>query len=225
MASDMQPTVASETSSDAEEATSAPSTVPPPPRADHGSARPRTQSSIPPTGQPIKDAVNSAFNSPDIMSSQVSPDLVQTITEAVINKLRLQGVNPAATAGQAAGPPETLESISDSAASIVNARDIYTPPSPGHDVESMQGSSSDYVDIQSDGQSEHNPGFLPVLERPPKTKKDGQSRPVLTQKNSMDEGTTLEKIWQRLFDKQGHPTKRLGQFLRGLALHIVCPSL
>lgn len=35
-----------------------------------------------------------------------------------------------------------------------------------------------------------------------------------------EEATTLEKIWQPLFEK-GRPTARLGQFLRGLANHII----
>lgn len=35
-----------------------------------------------------------------------------------------------------------------------------------------------------------------------------------------DEATTLEKIWQPLFDN-GNPTMRLSQFLRGLAKHII----
>ncbi|KXL50364.1 hypothetical protein M433DRAFT_36116, partial [Acidomyces richmondensis BFW] len=34
------------------------------------------------------------------------------------------------------------------------------------------------------------------------------------------EATTLERAWQPLFDN-GHPTPRLGQFLRGLALHLI----
>ena len=34
------------------------------------------------------------------------------------------------------------------------------------------------------------------------------------------EATTLEKIWQPLFDN-GNPTMRLGQFLRGLAIHLI----
>lgn len=35
-----------------------------------------------------------------------------------------------------------------------------------------------------------------------------------------EEATILEKIWQPLFD-QGSPTQRLGQFLRGLAIHLI----
>ena len=38
------------------------------------------------------------------------------------------------------------------------------------------------------------------------------------------EVTTLEKIWGPLFDNDGHSTVRLGQLLRGLAVHIVCSA-
>ena len=38
--------------------------------------------------------------------------------------------------------------------------------------------------------------------------------------SDINETTTLERIWQPLFDK-GNPTVRLGQFLRGLALHLI----
>jgi hypothetical protein len=34
------------------------------------------------------------------------------------------------------------------------------------------------------------------------------------------EMTTLERIWGKLFE-DGKPTKRLGQFLRGIAMHLV----
>lgn len=34
------------------------------------------------------------------------------------------------------------------------------------------------------------------------------------------EMTTLERIWGKLFD-DGKATKRLGQFLRGIAVHMV----
>lgn len=38
--------------------------------------------------------------------------------------------------------------------------------------------------------------------------------------SDVQEATTLEKIWQPLFDN-GNPTMRLSQFLRGLALHLI----
>lgn len=46
-------------------------------------------------------------------------------------------------------------------------------------------------------------------------------RPMRVPSTGVDaEATTLEKIWQPLFDN-GNPTMRLGQFLRGLAIHLI----
>lgn len=217
MASELQPSVVSETSSD-DGAMAAPSYSPP----ASSNARPRPKSQLPPASQPIKDAVNSAFDSSDIMSSQVSSSLVQTITEAVIHKLKLQGVS-AETAGQVPGVavPSVPLSMSNSAASIIPPRDVYTPPSPDRDEESVVGSASDYVDIQTDGHSEVNSIVPPLPEKSSQEREETKVRPSPLKRGSTEDGTTLEKIWQRLFDKQGHPTSRLGQFLRGLALHMV----
>merc|ERR1711981_464444 len=46
-------------------------------------------------------------------------------------------------------------------------------------------------------------------------------RPIIPSLSVDEEPTTLEKIWQPLFDVRGEPTERLGQFLRGIALHII----
>lgn len=48
-----------------------------------------------------------------------------------------------------------------------------------------------------------------------------QSRPEPQRKRTAEEETILEKIWGPLFDSDGSPTARLGQLLRGIALHIV----
>ncbi|KAK4508493.1 hypothetical protein PRZ48_002232 [Zasmidium cellare] len=48
-----------------------------------------------------------------------------------------------------------------------------------------------------------------------------RSRPdVVDEEDTDEEATTLEKIWQPLFDN-GNPTVRLSQFLRGIAKHII----
>ena len=39
--------------------------------------------------------------------------------------------------------------------------------------------------------------------------------------STSEEATRLENIWGSLFDEDGQPTARLGQLLRGLAMHIV----
>lgn len=41
-----------------------------------------------------------------------------------------------------------------------------------------------------------------------------------SRETTVTEMTTLEKIWGKLFE-EGKPTKRLGQLLRGIAVHLV----
>ena len=55
-----------------------------------------------------------------------------------------------------------------------------------------------------------------------KPNNEHSSTPRCTSRLSISEEiTTLEKIWGSLFDEDGQPTIRLGQLLRGLAMHIV----
>jgi hypothetical protein len=46
-------------------------------------------------------------------------------------------------------------------------------------------------------------------------------RPAVSRTYSTAELSTIDQKWGRLFDKEGTPTKRLGEFLRGLANHII----
>jgi hypothetical protein len=47
------------------------------------------------------------------------------------------------------------------------------------------------------------------------------TRPPVGRTFSTLELSTIDQKWGRLFDSEGNPTPRLGQFLRGLANHIV----
>ena len=50
----------------------------------------------------------------------------------------------------------------------------------------------------------------------------GEARPRPPERDTTAmEMTTLERIWGKLFE-DGKPTKRLSQFLRGIAMHLVC---
>ena len=42
-----------------------------------------------------------------------------------------------------------------------------------------------------------------------------------SRRSTSEKTTTLEKIWGSLFDEDCQPTARLGQLLRGLAMHVV----
>jgi len=46
-------------------------------------------------------------------------------------------------------------------------------------------------------------------------------RPGVARTYSTAELSTIDQKWGRLFDSEGTPTKRLGEFLRGLANHII----
>jgi hypothetical protein len=48
-----------------------------------------------------------------------------------------------------------------------------------------------------------------------------RERPPPTRSMTDEEETVVEKMWQPLFDEAGMPTARLGQVLRGLALHLI----
>jgi hypothetical protein len=54
---------------------------------------------------------------------------------------------------------------------------------------------------------------------------DNTRRPSPARARTDDDETVVEKMWQPLFDSRGEPTPRVGQFLRGLALHLVCIPL
>ncbi|KAF2154336.1 hypothetical protein K461DRAFT_292993 [Myriangium duriaei CBS 260.36] len=101
----------------------------------------------------------------------------------------------------------------------------YTPPSPNRYATSSRGSSSPeppYSDTAS-----HTSKDARNSRRDSKSSMSGQEdmsasrqrmRPVRIP--SSVEETSLEKAWKPLFDN-GKPTARLGQFLRGLAKHII----
>jgi hypothetical protein len=109
-------------------------------------------------------------------------------------------------------------------------RNVYTPPSPRHPDFSSQGS------LSPDPLS-HDPLFDGADDTPtPRVDRtasesvplDGtrRTRPAPSQRMSTEaDFSPIERKWQRLFDPQGLPTQRLGQFLRGLAIHLVRHSL
>lgn len=54
----------------------------------------------------------------------------------------------------------------------------------------------------------------------------GMERPSApSRRSTARDETTMERIWGQLFDKDGKPTPRLGQFLRGVAVHLVIVNL
>ena len=169
----------------------------------------------------INEAVNSAFGETD-RSSYLSPEVVSQITANVIQQLKTTGLDniqsqqpqqhpqwaPAPGAGN--GYPQSPTSPHTGPEGTFNYQHYPHPPyqgSPHPSRPSPVSQSMERHGSRASQSSEHN--LKP------------ETRPSPLSNESSDTGmTTLEKIWGKLFE-DGKSTKRLGQFLRGIAMHLV----
>ncbi|MCJ1476505.1 hypothetical protein MMC13_005171 [Lambiella insularis] len=186
--------------------------------------------------QPINEAVNTAFvDKAADPTAGIDPDLITHITETVIKQLRTTTLNtgtPIQAIHQAFPPPPQQPipqspSTQSGASPPVPTRDVYTPPSPHK--------HSDYLAHGSPDASATAPLVRPPSPPEPPNSHFDERRPPSRTSVSSDAGrpkgpmrlstsmeeTTLEKIWGQLFDEEGRPTPRLGQLLRGLAVHLI----
>lgn len=201
------------------------------------------QSRYAPPQRPIDEAVTKAFDRAGAETSNyVPPELIAQITQNVIKQLQtgggLDGSTPVPSHNAFSPPPPSMHQpvpLSPSTTSGTSPNmttRVYTPPSP------MK--HSDYPShTPPQSQSGYSPDDLPSPrhDKPAHLNPRRSSSPHSQTSESSDkphvrpkgparlstskEETTLEKIWGQLFDEDGHPTKRLGQFLRGLAVHII----
>lgn len=191
----------------------------------------------------VNEAINSAFDRAQTETSNyVPPELIAQITQNVIKQLQSSGLDastPVPTQS-AFSPPSSVHQpvpLSPSTASGTSPNvpnRVYTPPSPHK--------HTDYPDHISPSQSQS--GYHPDGPHSPRDHKASHISPPRrssspesytseasdkaytrpkgpSRLSTSKEETTLEKIWGQLFDEDGHPTARLGQFLRGLAIHLV----
>jgi hypothetical protein len=106
-------------------------------------------------------------------------------------------------------------------------RRSFTPPSPAQaqsqapkhatidpSMEQVRGISREPVGSPPSPPGEKHAGVR-FSDRTP------TARPSPGRTYSTMELSTIDQKWGRLFDSDGRPTQRLGQFLRGLANHIV----
>ena len=204
-----------------------------------------TSNQYAPSRKPIDEAVSNAVNRAET-SSYVPPELIAQITQNVIKQLQtgaLDSNTPVPHHGSFAPPPQAhpvhqpvpqSPSTTASGASPNMPNRVLTPPSPQK--------HPDYPDHTS---PPSHSGFLPDPPQSPsksqKTSHFSPNRPSSPLSQASDasdkphavrpkgpsrlstgkEETTLERIWGQLFDEESRPTVRLGQFLRGLAVHIV----
>ncbi len=177
--------------------------------------------------QPIREALSSAVHhvdNPNHIPPEVITKITESITESVLKQLKTSGLDagtPAPTSQQQYPPPppqpapQSPSTHSGYSPNMPNR--VYTPPSPNKHSE-----FSNYDSPQS--AVPHSP---PYKARRPSSPVSVESDPSGTRPRGPErlstgkEETTLEKVWGQLFDEGGNPTVRLGQLLRGLAIHIV----
>jgi hypothetical protein len=207
---------------------------PPSPRSRASSNAP--SDSLPQPVQPLNNALNHAFDKSD-SARAVDPELIAQITaevkKSVLDEIKLSGVGGIAGQPQAPPPPQQsyMPQSPTSTSASFPSRNVYTPPSPNkHPDYSSQGSASPEPPLTRDAMFDGTDDTpTPRYERsaPVDIPQQRASRPrPATSRRMPTDGdlSPIEKMWQRLFDADGRPTPRLGQFLRGLAVHLVSPS-
>lgn len=179
--------------------------------------------------QPIREALSSAFHqvdNPNHITPEVLTQITESITESVLKQLKTSGLDagtPTPSTQQQFPPPppqpvpQSPSTHSGYSPNMPNR--VYTPPSPNKHSEFFNTGSP-----QSHSAVPHSP---PYNARRPSSPISVESDPIATRPRGPErlstgkEETTLEKVWGQLFDEGGNPTVRLGQLLRGLAIHIV----
>lgn len=182
-------------------------------------------------------------------TSTVSPELIAVITERVkrevvehLNRTGSIDDTPKATPQvppQAPPPapqvpqapplqrqPSNKSSSTSSPPPEARRTKVYTPPSP-----TTQSQTPRPTNIVPPMEQIREPSREPFRSPPssPLEKPSGvrfsdrtpTARPSPGRTFSTMELSTIDQKWGRLFDNEGRPTQRLGQFLRGLANHIV----
>lgn len=182
------------------------------------------------------DAVSSAVNSSE-STSYLSPDVLQQITATVIQQLKANGLdNTNNLPGSSGPPPARSQSLQPPyiAADVAPRPHSESPP-----IASQRSGSVPFVDPMSKSYDTqpYVPPSASSSDFPPHQTAEtssrrresmssqgsqrGEARPRPPERDTTAmEMTTLERIWGKLFE-DGKPTKRLSQFLRGIAMHLI----
>jgi hypothetical protein len=194
----------------------------------------------------INEAVSSAFRKADT-PTYLSPEVLSQITATVIQQLKATGLDnvqaqhpppPQQSSPQPPSGPTPSQWVPPSSAPQYNYSEYESPPAVPPKPSSMQPSvapdTPDYQQYPQSGTFSSNPqpsarpSPQPPVERRESPYSQGsdqgqktEARPKPPSRDAtVTEMTTLEKIWGKLFE-DGKPTKRLGQLLRGIAVHLV----
>ncbi|KAH6683297.1 hypothetical protein B0J14DRAFT_529390 [Halenospora varia] len=160
----------------------------------------------------------------------VSPEVIAAITEQVerqvTEKLKKELVEHWKQTGNFDDPAkshpmqrQTSKESSSTSSPPPTARKVYTPPSP-----TQSSTSRPTYPPPPSMETRRSPPASPLdkpsgvrfSDREPRARPSGPGRSYSTVELS-----TIDQKWGRLFDSEGNSTKRLGEFLRGLANHMV----
>jgi hypothetical protein len=183
-----------------------------------------------PVQQPLKSAIGHAFDQSDAART-VDPDLIAQIAaevkKSVLDEIKQSGLPGATPAQPGPAPPQQhIPPSPDSTSASFPTRNVYTPPSPfyqdipgehppTHEPPSRESTFDGATDdLPTPRHSSSAPIHTPSIDKAPE-------RPAPAARMATDDFTPIEKMWQRLFDPDGQPLPRLGEFLRGLAMHLV----
>lgn len=177
-------------------------------------------------------------------TSYVPPEVIAQITQTVLEKLQSGGLDGSTPIppphNRFSPPPQQPVPLSPSTASGTSQsmpNRAFTPPSPLKHSDYSDHTSSPLSQSTYPPEAPHSPHEQKSSQfSPPRRSSSSQSlssnlsdkahtRPKGPSRLSTSkEVTTLERIWGPLFDEESNSTVRLGQLLRGLAVHIVCSS-
>ncbi len=175
-----------------------------------------------PSSPPISDKMVSGADRGELEGYPgVSPDLIAAITEKVTKEgthIPLRCTAPSLAKSSCHIVVEHLSKqqsgseveVSNKSSSTSSPPPTNTPPSP------TQSTKAPYV--APPPMESRSPPTSP-LDKP--SVRFSDRRPAVARTYSTTELSTIDQKWGRLFDSDGTPTQRLGDFLRGLANHIV----
>ncbi|KAF2131045.1 hypothetical protein P153DRAFT_209438 [Dothidotthia symphoricarpi CBS 119687] len=176
-----------------------------------------------PSHQPLNNAIGNAFEKSDA-ARVVDPDLIAQITaevkKSVLDEIK-QGI---AGATQPQPVPAQSHHVAHSPVSTsasIPSQNAHTPPSPQYAEHYSQAYTAPeplFRDPLFDGSDDTPYKRSAPVDVPPSRP---SARPAPMTRMATADCTPIERMWQLLFDSDGQPMPRLGEFLRGLALHLI----
>lgn len=165
----------------------------------------------------------------NLATGDLPPEVLDEIANRVFQQLKSTHLDMHTPPMSSHPPPPPYHQPSVSSPSSYSAsspppvgRNVYTPPSPHRSDDQYYGSPTRPSEHTSNVPATEKRTESPTLSQTSETS-HAQTRPKPPTRDSTGrEETILEKIWGELFDVNGAPTPRLGQFLRGVAVHLVC---